>query len=173
MRHSRPRLGTTSRDRQKQMQNLTGDAHIQPRARQHWVPTQKLHWRWAHHLKLQKYKETIHHEWESANTTGLEPPRTWDNRTILGLRADHPRICHNGILNILIIPNKSYTRNGQCKRNTLDTLLSVSLKAGNKSLKQKVHSLHLEVEGHPYRQREEIQAEKSTSKPCYFFNLLP
>ena len=94
MRPNSPRLVTTSSDRQRQTQNLTGETPIQPRAR-----PQKL--RWTHHLKLQKSKETICYEWQSENTTGSEPLRTWDNRTILGLRADHPRMCHNGMLIIL------------------------------------------------------------------------
>ena len=49
---------------------------------------------------------------------------------ILGLKTDYSQICYDGIL---IILDQSHIRNGKYKRNIL-TLLSVSLKAGNKSL---------------------------------------
>ena len=94
MRPNSSRLVTTSSDWQTQ------------KSKPHWRDphstqsrTPKLHW--THHLKLQKSKETIYYEWQSENTTGSEPLRTWNNRTILGLRADHPRMCHNGMLIIL------------------------------------------------------------------------
>ena len=54
-------------------------------------------------------------------------------------------------------------RNGQCKRVTM-TLLSVSLKAGDKSLIWKVYSLHLARQGIS-------DWEACVNKYCYFFNI--
>ena len=55
---------------------------------------------------------------------------------------------------ILIILNYIYLRNGQYKRDTRPFSFSL--------WKQEMNLfLHLEAEGHPYHQREGVQAEKS------------
>ena len=62
------------------------------------------------------------------------------------------------------------SRKSQCKRDTL-SLLSVSLKAGNKPLLWQVHSQHLEVEGHTHHQRKRFWDEKPYINKSYcFFN---
>lgn len=74
------------------------------------------------------------------------------NPQLTGTVGAQSRLPQNVPRDISIILNESGLRNSQCKRDTL-TLLSVSLKWGNKSLMWKGHSLHLEVEGHSYCQR--------------------
>lgn len=76
---------------------------------------------------------------------------------LLGSRAGHPKMCLIGILMIL----KTLLKKWPMQRYTL-TVLFVSLKAGSKSLR-KVSSLPLEVEKHPYRQREGVPSKKATS----------
>lgn len=69
---------------------------------------------------------------------------------LLRLRAGH----HTDYIELKLpkkwpVPKKK-ERNGQCQRNSL-TLLSVELKAGNKSLVKR--TIPTAEEGHPYHQR--------------------
>ena len=82
-----------------------------------------------------------------------------------GARAGNPQMSLKGILVIL---NYSYLKKSWCKNYTL-TLLSVSQKAGNKSLIWNVPSPYLEGEWHPYHQRYGIWGQDACiNRTCYF-----
>ena len=83
----------------------------------------------------------------------------------MGARAGNPQMCLKGILVIL---NYSYLKKSWCKNYTL-TLLSVSLRAGKKSLIWNVPSPYLEGEWHPCHQRYGIWGQEACiNRPCYF-----